>query len=88
MTETPLRYLPHRFDAAALVGVLAEIGLALPNGARILPASDVALSAAGVAFTVAEIDDALAKTELSSTDRFAVKLAMGQHGLIGRTTDA
>lgn len=77
-----MRTLPHRFDAAALVGVLAEIGLPLPGAAVDLARKEIQLSAAGARFTVPQIDDALAKTELSRVDRIAVKIAMGQQGLI------
>jgi hypothetical protein len=77
-----VHHLPHRFDASALVGVLAEIGLELPASAPDLARREINLSAAGVRFTVDQIDGALAKTELSMHDRFTVKVAMGQQGLI------
>lgn len=77
-----MRILPHRFDAAALVDVLSEIGLALPPSAVDLARKEIRLSAAGLSYSVDQIDAVLAKTELSVTDRLTIKVAMGQQGLI------
>jgi hypothetical protein len=79
-----MRMLPHRLDATALVGVLAQIGLTLPDAARDLATREISLSTAGVAFTVEEIDAAFAKAEVSLHDRFMLKVALAQQGLIRR----
>lgn len=42
------------------------------------------LSAAGIGFSVAQVDDALSKTKLSITDRLTLKAAMVRHGLMRR----
>lgn len=81
MTE-PLARLPHRLDATALVGVLASIGLPLPDGARSLSAEDKPLAAAGVAFTVDQVDEALDKTKLPTAERLTLKVALVQQGLL------
>jgi len=84
MTAESVTRLPHRFDAAALVGVLDKIGLRLAANSAEMLAGGVPLQAQGKRFTVPQVDDALSKTRLSISDRLTVKTAMVQNGLIAR----
>lgn len=83
MTQ-PLKRLPNRFDNAALVDVLAEIGLPLPSGAKLHASQGKQLGTVGVLFASAKVDEALGKTELSNAEKMTVKFAIINAGLMGK----
>lgn len=83
-----LRCLPYRFDKATVPAVLEGLGLltALDVAKAQLAAAtdpDKPLTACGIrSFTTAQVDAALAKSELSIADRLTVKLELGRHELM------
>lgn len=86
-----LAYLPHRFDDAALPTVLADLGLLKRSDAiKVMldagagGAVTASLAAAGHRFSEREVDQALEKTTLSISDRFTVKRAVANAGLMGQ----
>jgi hypothetical protein len=81
MSETPLSHLPHRLDDE-LSGVLVAIGLVPAETIRTAKTKNISLAASGVTVTTAEVDAALDKTELSVSDRFAVKVALANQRLL------
>jgi hypothetical protein len=69
----PLTYLPARLDEQACLQVLAAID----------PEVQVdSVSAARGTINVARLDSALEYTALSISDRFRLKAAMAQHGIL------
>jgi hypothetical protein len=80
----PVRTIPHHLGPLELLEFLPKIGLTVPVVATPLAAMGQPLSAAGFNFSVAEVDVALDKHELSTSDRFVVKTALAHHGLLRR----
>lgn len=92
MTLRTLREISYRTDdPETVLAVLDRIGLLKIN----IPAPDVynlsslsdsekvkRLSAAGIGFSVARVDEALSETKLPTEERIAFKLAMAKHGLL------
>ncbi len=79
-----LRQLPTRLDDSTIPGVLAAIGLPMPAGSQLYHAAGTPLHLSGYRRTEAQIDEALGKTELSTQDRLALKIALSQRRLLGQ----
>ena len=86
MRLTSLSQISHHMDdAESVISALEAIGLPLPNATNgVLSAeAHVALAAAsGMGFSEHQVDEALAKTELPTTDRMALKLSLYRHQLL------
>lgn len=84
----PRVYVPETLDRPeVLFETLNKLGLTLPPTAKALAGSGVAgvgLAAAGVFFSEAKIDEALAKHELAPGDRMRLKMAIAHHRLMRR----
>jgi hypothetical protein len=68
----------------ALLVTLSAIGLLPYETARAFAQGGAPLAASGQKWSEAEIDAALAKTELTTGDRLTVKIAMSSARLIGK----
>jgi hypothetical protein len=90
----PRLEMPSGLDRPEALGaVLAELGLRLKHSgvsweSRVVSnvsASRGSLAVVGKvrAFTVAEVTDALAKFEISTADRLALKFTLQRYGLLG-----
>jgi hypothetical protein len=77
-------HVPHNLSPAALADLLPKLGLPLPPAAAMLAGQGKSLSAAGVIFTLAQADNALAKHDLEPIDRMRVKAAMCDNRLLPR----
>jgi hypothetical protein len=77
-------FVPHNLDAVALAALLPRVGLPLPPAAAMLAGQGKSLSAAGVIFTLAQADNALAKHDLEPIQRMRIKAAMTDNRLLPR----
>jgi hypothetical protein len=83
----PMTYLPSRLSAGAIIEVLSQIGLEIPLAISASAKSsreEMGYSIRAMRFTIDEkaLDAALAKQELSISDRLRLKFALGDVGLI------
>jgi hypothetical protein len=81
----PLTFIPQHLDASALADVLDRLGpdLALPQAVLALAASETPYGATGHKVDLAALDKALAAaTNLTTSDRIKVKLALTKQGLL------
>jgi hypothetical protein len=83
-TATRLTYIPVNLDPHTLVGVLHRLGLMVPTKLSAAASSRQPLQASGHRYTIGEIDAALSKANAPVSDRFRVKAAMGQNGILER----
>jgi hypothetical protein len=74
-------YIPGNINPRALVGVLGQLGLMIPAAVSAGVGSNN-LRASGHRFPVKELDDALNKANIPTTDRFRLKMAMTDNGIL------
>lgn len=83
--STVIRYLPTRLSASGILGVLGKLGIAVPLAVEAAATSREgmagAIRAAKYSIGTRELDAALAKTELSISERLRVKYALETVGL-------
>ena len=79
-----LAYVPNNLNPSALVDVLRRLNLMVPTGLTAAAASGGALRASGHAYTIQEVDAALARTDLGIGDRLKIKAAMDRNGILKR----
>lgn len=82
----PLRYIPVKLTASAILTVLEQIGIHIPTAIRASAnqtKDDLAYSIRASKFSLdtAELDAALAKQELSVSDRLKIKWACESIGI-------
>ena len=70
-------YIPDRLDQPAILGVLRGLGVI-----TVTAAAANTLLAGGHKFTIKEVDEAMSKVSISMIDRFKLKAAMSQHGIL------
>jgi len=79
-----LTHVPHSLDQRTLVDVLRRLYLTVPTSLAVTVSSGSSLRASGHAYTVKEVDAALARTILSIGDRIKIKAAMDRNGILKR----
>ena len=77
------RQMPPRLSPDAIVGTLAALGLTVSTKLSAAAASGQPLRAAAHRFSLKEVDAALSKADVQITDRFRLKEAMSQNGILG-----
>ncbi len=77
----PTVYVPNNLNPRAIVGVLSLLGLTIPTTVSAGVAKDN-LRASGHRFPVKEVDAALANANIPITDRFRLKMAMTDNGIL------
>jgi hypothetical protein len=87
MNTRPIRYLPTRLSASALIKTLGQLGLAVPLAIKASASQsreDLAYSVRASKFQVDEkaLDAAIAGTELSISERLRLKFALESCGLL------
>jgi hypothetical protein len=80
--ESKLHVPDNLENPATLAKLLPAAGLELPPAAMLAAGMGKSLSACGKRFSIAEVDAALAKHDLTPQERMHVKSAMGMHGLL------
>jgi hypothetical protein len=70
-------YIPDRLDQPAILGVLRGLGVI-----TVTAQAANTLLASGHKFSVKEVDEAMSKVSVSMIDRFKLKAAMSQHGIL------
>ena len=82
---TVIRYLPTRLSASAILDVLGKLGIAVPLTVEAAATSREGLAGAirAAKFSIGtnELDRALAKTELSISERLRLKYALEAIGI-------
>ncbi|MGJ5095609.1 hypothetical protein ACQR18_26275 [Bradyrhizobium oligotrophicum] len=77
-----LAYVPNNLNPNTLVDVLRRLNLMVPTGLAVAASSGGSLRASGHAYTIREVDAALARTELGIGDRLKIKAAMDRNGIL------
>jgi hypothetical protein len=82
----PLKYLPTRLTASALISTLEQIGINIPPAIRVCAGQskeDLGYSIRAAKFSVdqKELDAALAKQELSISERLRFRFALESIGI-------
>lgn len=80
--ESKLTYVPNSLDPQTLVDVLRRLNLMVPTGLAAAASSGGPLRAGRHAYTLKEVDAALARTNLAIGDRFKIKAAMDWNGIL------
>jgi hypothetical protein len=75
-------HIPTHIDANALVSSLQSLGLMVPTSVSAAAAKGEPLRASRHRFTLKEIDGALSKANVDISDRFRLKTAMSQNGIL------
>ncbi len=76
-----LVHVPTHFNANKLVEVLQQL-MPVPASIKAAASKEQPLRASGHKFTVKEIDDAMAGRVIGISDRFRLKAAMTQNGIL------
>jgi hypothetical protein len=87
MNTRPIRYLPSRLTASALIETLGQLGVEVPLAISVSAKSsreDLGYSIRAAKFQVDEkaLDAAISKTELSISERLRLKFALENVGLL------
>lgn len=77
----PLKYLPTRLTASAILAVLEQIGINIPLAISVSAKDSreslgYAIKASRFSLSAKELDGALAKTELTVSDRLRLKYSL------------
>lgn len=83
VSATRLTYIPASLDPRTLVDTLVRLGLIIPTKLA-AAAAQGDLRASGHFFTIKEVNEALATANVTISDRFRVKTAMGRAGILER----